>query len=106
MRALLALALISGCLSPSQRTTALALAAVGTTTVDWVQSRGYVRGCTEQNPILGPCGERVNVDVYFATVIIGTLALGAALGDDWADVLFAGVAGVEGATVWRNATTP
>lgn len=104
MRALAFVAL-AGCLSPSQRTTALALASTATLAADWAQTRGITARCTELNPVLGRCGERFPVDLYFPLVILGHLFLAAQLPPPWQEAFLAGMAGVEGATVWRNAVT-
>lgn len=99
---ILALCGVTGCLSPAQRTTGLAMAAVTTLAIDWHQTRAITRNCNELNPIIGPCGERVSVDLYFPLVIAGTLVLAAALDRPWGDMVLAGVAGAEGATIWSN----
>lgn len=95
-------ALSTGCLSPAQRTTGLAMAAVTTLAIDWHQTHDITRRCNELNPVLGPCGERFPVDVYFPLVIAGTLVLAAVLDRTWGDMVLAGVAGAEGATIWSN----
>lgn len=103
MKRLVLLAALGGCLSPAQRTTALAIAATGVTIVDWHQTRDITRNCTELNPVIGPCGERVPVDVYFPVVLSGALMLAAALGGTWGDAVLAGLAGAELSTIWSNA---
>lgn len=104
VKALALAAALAGCM-PSQRSAAFATVATVTLAVDWAQTRGYVATCREGNPLLGRCGEGIPVDVYFPLVIVGMLALGPALGD-WESDLYATMAGIEAATVVRNAMTP
>ncbi len=105
MKALL-LAAIVAC-TPAQRTTSLALASTTLLAVDWSQTRGGITSaCRELNPIIGPCGDRVPVDMYFPVVIVAHLALGLAMREPWRDVWFGTVAGAQAATTWANWRTP
>lgn len=99
MRAALLAALVA--CTPAGRTTFLASAATATLAADWYQTRGITADCQEANPIIGACGERFPVDVYFPLAIVLTLAVGAALGE-WGDGFLGAVAGGEAATVLNN----
>lgn len=102
MKRLALFSALAGCLAPAQRTTALALTATSITILDWHQTRDITNHCAELNPLLGPCGDRFPVDLYFPIALAGTLILGAALGGQWGDAVLAGVTGAELSTVWAN----
>jgi hypothetical protein len=92
MRSLLFCAALSGC-APT-----LAVSSTALLVADWHQTQDIVANCQELNPVIGQCGERVPVNVYFPVVILGNLALGAILGKWW----WATIMGAEAATVWSN----
>jgi phage tail protein X len=98
-------AVLSGCLSPANRTATLAVAATGALVADWVQTRGIVEHCSEANPVLGACGQRFPVDLYFPLVIMGTVVLASQV-PQWGDAVYGAVFGIEAATVWQNARQP
>jgi hypothetical protein len=98
------LALLVGCgWTPKQ----VALGSISTMllTMDWWQTVGITQQCVELNPIIGPCGERVPVDLYMMGAIVGHLVLAHVVGPDWRPVVLGGVAGAEVATVWANAAS-
>lgn len=101
----LVLTLLVAC-TPAQRTAALALSSSTLIVADWHQTHDITRDCREANPILGECGERLSVDVYFATALVAHLGVGLLLPRDWRDVWFGAVAGAQLATVWSNWRTP
>jgi hypothetical protein len=100
--AVLALALV-GCGWTKQQV-ALGAASTAMLTVDWYQSQGITRDCVELNPVIGPCGERVPLDLYFMGVMAANLALAHAIGSEWRSVWLGAMAGAEAATVWSNAS--
>ena len=99
----LALALLSGCPSDwRKRDTVLEVGLVGVTAVDWYQTRDITRHCSEINPIIGECGRRVNMHVYFVGTIILEMVTARLISKDWRSVLHGAWLGVEGATVYDN----
>lgn len=91
----------SGC-THTQRAAALSVASTALLVADWQQTTDVHMTCTEENPIIGKCGERVPVNVYFPVVIGAHLAVGMLLPKRWREIWFATVAGAEGSTVWSN----
>lgn len=86
----------------SKRDTLLEGAAITVTIIDWKQSRRYARDCTELNPIIGECGERMGVDAYFLSAILVEGIVSRLLPTHWRPA-FQGVwLGAEGATVIGN----
>ncbi len=83
---------------------ALGAASTALLTVDWYQTKSIALGCQELNPVIGPCGERVPVDLYMMGVIASSLVLAHFVGDRWRPVLLGALAGAEAATVWSNAS--
>jgi hypothetical protein len=71
--------------------------------VDWKQTYTITGRCTEDNPVLGDCGQRFPVTAYFPMVIM-TALFAAELTPAWREVLMGAVIGAQGATVWDNAT--
>lgn len=96
---------LGGC-THAQRTTALSLASTSLLVVDWQQTTDVPMTCTELNPIIGKCGERVPVDTYFPVAIGAHLAVGLLLPRRWREIWFATVAGAEASTVWSNYRRP
>jgi hypothetical protein len=87
--------------TPTQRRAALAVTSTTFLAADWAQTANITRDCSELNPVLGRCGERVPVHLYFPTIIVGHLAL-AVLLPEWSETILGGMAGAEAATVWSN----
>lgn len=99
------IAILCSC-TPAQRTMAIASASSTLIAADWMQTRTFAKHpeCGENNPIIGACGDRVPPDLYFPVTIALHLLVGYVLPADWRDIWFASIAGVQGATVWSNAT--
>jgi hypothetical protein len=76
---------------------------IAITLVDWYQTVDITKNCNESNPIIGKCGERVNMHLYFATVLVLQGIVGRLISPDWRTFLHGTWIGVEGATVWDNA---
>lgn len=88
VKALLLTAALSGCLP---------LASSAAIAADWYQTRGITQRCGELNPLIGQCGDRVPVDIYFPVAIAANLAAG------WISSKFQWlVLGAEGSIVWSN----
>ncbi len=97
--------LLSSC--AAYRTHTLAAASTVMLGIDWVQTVDITRNCTEWNPIIGPCGERISPHAYFPIVmalnLLAGYALAATQGDNIGQAWFGGVTGLEGVVVWGNA---
>lgn len=100
----LTLLAVSGCPSSWRaRDTALEVPTVAVTLLDWHQTRGIVAGCEESNPIIGPCGGRMNANAYFIGSVFVELIVSRAVSSAWRPVFQAAWLGAETATVWDNA---
>lgn len=73
-----------------------------TTAIDWHQTRVITRYCNEDNPILGECGQRANVDIYFPVVIALHVVASALIPHSWRTVWQGMTLGGEAGTVWSN----
>ena len=73
------------------------------TAVDWYQTMGIIRNCSESNPIIGECGERVNMHVYFISALIIQGIASRLMPSHWRGVLQGAWIGAETATVIDNA---
>jgi hypothetical protein len=103
VRTLILLLLLSGCPGDwRRRDTLLEAGSIGLTVLDWQQTRDITKNCTEINPVIGECGQRLNMHVYFVAVVALEI-LAARLADpDNRTLLHGAWIGVEGATTWRN----
>lgn len=104
MKALaLALAFV-GCTPQNWRTrdslTEATLFAV--TMYDWNQTVSITRNCSESNPIIGPCGERVNMHAYFASTLVLEVIVSRILDNTWRPLFQGAWIGAETATVIDN----
>lgn len=100
---LLSLVALAGCPSNWRKLdTAAELAAVTTTVMDWSQTRRIVAACDEENPIIGGCGENVNVDLYFTAMVVTEAVASRILSGSWRTLFQGAWIGVEGKTVGRN----
>lgn len=75
---------------------------VGITIVDWHQTVKITEGCREINPIIGECGQRVNMHLYFASVLILQGIVGRLISPDWRSTMHGAWIGVESAVVYDN----
>jgi hypothetical protein len=96
---------LCGCVDWSRRDTAREVAFFAVTTIDWHQTQSIAAGCMELNPILGPCGDRVSVGIYFPFMLIAHVTAAAALPRDWRPSFQAFTIGMESATVVINTQT-
>jgi hypothetical protein len=101
-KALLLLACLAGCSNWRARDTVLETTLIGLTVVDWHQTKDITARCSEINPIIGECGQRMNMHVYFVSVIALEMIVGRLLSPSWRSVLHGAWIGAEGATVWDN----
>lgn len=71
---ILSLLMCTGC-TELQVGNTLYATAIGTTAIDWGQTRAIVRSperWSESNPVLGPHPTYAQVDVYFPAILLGT----------------------------------
>jgi len=69
---------------------------------DWAQTRAITGDCSEANPIMGLCGEKLSPDIYFPVVIVGHALLMHALPRSWRRVAQGITIGVQAHTVHSN----
>lgn len=105
----LVLVLLSGCCYVraqrwSRVDTALATTYVAASLLDWYQTAngGILTRCKEQNPILGPCGERVPLALYIPVGDAAILGLAYLVPDRWRPAVLGLLAGAELDTVYVN----
>lgn len=93
---------LGGCGGWSKRDTIAELGFAAVTAEDWRETRTITSFCNETNPVLGPCGENMPVDLYFPVAIALHAAVAAMLPPKWR-LLWQGVAiGAELNQVWSN----
>lgn len=67
--------LCGGCRAGAQRWTTTDKIAEGVfavaLSVDYLQTRLITDDCIETNPVIGKCGERMPIESYFATALLG-----------------------------------
>lgn len=73
-----------------------------TLATDWAQTVWITEDCSEHNPILGECGERVPHYVYFPVMIAGSMIISRVLPEWYRGVFQGAVTGAEAATIWDN----
>jgi hypothetical protein len=89
----------------SRKDTALEAGVALTFALDWHQTAGaggVTGSCQESNPILGACGERMPVNLYFPVVFALHPLLAAVLPPAWRTIFQAITIGGEGSTTWSN----
>lgn len=105
MRLLPLVLVLSLCACPGNwraRDTVLEGGLIGLTVVDWHQTKDITRNCSEINPIIGECGQRVNMHVYFISVLILEVITSRLLPPEWRSPFQAAWIGVEATTVYDN----
>jgi len=76
---------------------------VAATMVDWKQSGKYVAGCREANPAIGPCGERIPLNVWIPVAALAHLAITHALpAGTWRTAWLGLTGGLEVDSVYAN----
>lgn len=71
--------------------------------VDWHQTKDIIKNCDEINPIIGKCGQRVNMHVYFVGVLAIEMITARLMSQNWRSTFHGAWIGVEAATVYDNA---
>jgi hypothetical protein len=102
MRHWLLILSLASCERWTKRDTALELAFVGVTAVDWRQTIDITKDCDESNPMIGPCGRVVPPNIYFPMAILVHAAVAACLPPTWRTVFQAFTTGLEVATIAQN----
>lgn len=102
MRGIAVCLVLAGCTQWTMSDTVFQGAVVATTAVDWHQSVAIADDCRETNEVIGRCGDRVPVNVYFPVIIALEIAAAAALPKPWRRVFQAFVLGVEASTIYSN----
>lgn len=70
---------------------------------DWRQTRDITRHCDEINPIMGTCGQRVPVDLYFPAFAAAMLVAAHVVpSGPWRTAVLAAFAGSELTYVYSN----
>jgi hypothetical protein len=90
------------CTRWTKRDSALELAFVTTTAIDWHQTMSITAGCLETNPMIGTCGDVVPPSVYFPIVIVLHAAVAAVLPRPWREIFQSFTIGVEANTIYTN----
>jgi len=80
----------------AQATFAAALA------IDWAQSQSITMHCAEENPVIGPCGDRVPLGVYIPAVLVAELAAAVVLPPRYRRMVEGVAVGAELHVVWMN----
>jgi hypothetical protein len=97
--------LLAGCQQWTRRDTALEVAFFTASTLDWQQTMDITASCNEVNPVLGSCGQRIPVGMYFPLVLAAHAALAAVLPPSWRGTFQGFTVGVETATTYWNGRT-
>lgn len=105
MARLLAAVALVGCAHWTAKDTALEAGFAFATMIDWQQTDTITYDCGELNPIMGLCGQRVPVGVYFPAMLGLHALVSALLPRDWRTVFQAATAGMEGTTAYWNSRT-
>ncbi len=69
---------------------------------DWSQTGSIVRNCSEINPIIGECGQRMNMHAYFMSVLLIEIIASRLLPTEWRSTFHGAWIGVEATTVYDN----
>jgi hypothetical protein len=93
---------VVGCEGWRKQDTALEVAFVSTAAIDWKQTIEITGDCAEENPMIGTCGHRVPVNIYFPIAILAHAAVAAVLPHTWRTLFQAFTTGVEASTIYSN----
>jgi hypothetical protein len=105
MRIALVLAAALGCNNWTHKDTALEAAFFVATTLDWQQTAEITSMCDEINPIMGACGQRIPVGVYFPVLLMAHAAIASVLPPSWRSTFQGLTVGMEATTTyWNNHT--
>lgn len=107
LTSLIALSTLSaGCATAGKGWTTLDTAAQVTfataLAVDWSQSQGITQECMEENPLIGPCGDRVPLGVYMPVTFAAALTASVMLPPKYRRALEGLLVGAELHSVWLN----
>lgn len=103
MKSLLLLLTLTACPADwSKKDTALESVALTMTTTDLFQTHNITDNCTESNPIIGDCGQRVDYRLYFLSVTVIEVVVSRLLPANSRSVFMGAWGGAEAATVWDN----
>jgi hypothetical protein len=105
MRWLCVAILAVGCAKWSRQDVAMQAAFFAVGTLDWYQSQQFATNCAELNPIMGPCGDRVPVGIYFPVTFAVHGAIAAALPERWRTAFQAFTIGMESSMIVMNEQT-
>jgi hypothetical protein len=99
---LLVIGFLGACGGWSKRDTLRELAFTGVTSADWYQTNSIVQTCSEQNPIMGHCGQNIRPNFYMPAAIVLHALVSAALPGKYRDAWQYTTLGAEGLQVWSN----
>lgn len=102
MRLAVAFMFLAACASWTRTEKGLAVAYATETTVDAVQTRSIVNDCAEVNPLIGRCGDRIPVPVYFPLLDIAVIGAAALMPHGWRTAFLAFMSGQEADVVYVN----
>lgn len=95
-------ALVGGCGGWQHHDTLAQTAVVYSLALDYKQTLDITQDCLETNPIMGPCGERMDPDLYFASVIAIDTVLAFSIPPPWRYIFQSAVLAGQAHTVWHN----
>ena len=102
MERFIAVLALAGCAHWSRKDTALEASFAMVTTFDWAQSAEVTARCDETNPVVGWCGQRVPIGVYFPIALAAHAAISALLPPSARTIFQAATTGMETTTVYWN----
>lgn len=106
MKTLLFLLFVSGCCGWSKTDTILEISSQASLVGDWYTTeKGLDNGLVENNPIMGPAGDRIPTAVYFPATMVLHFAVAAALPPKWRNAFQGATIGVQSKVIidnWRE----
>lgn len=79
MRVIMVVCLVAGCGGWERRDTVLELTSAGFNITDGLESRAVVARCLESNPVIGRCGDRMELGTYVPVTLVLHAIVSAAL---------------------------